>query len=998
MKTEQTQLLPNQEEMRKLTAFPNIDDFYYLLYDRLHMILESFFLDHTFCMFINALPRDHRPNEVIEVSRQGDLPLCYAGLDRFCELLRFDNNVIIDEKELEDTLTELKSIRFQTGEGQETNTIYNKFRIGNTPFGELFHSGSLKSYFNTSDAVDNKITKLEKQFLDQFIDTNIYKFISLPLIQFGEFDGVVHILYHNEDEYNLFKIKDNKSFIFERVFERIITAFTREYEGLMLDWEVEGTYYDFKNQAFSKVINRELDEKLYDSLGKNEILRHLRFAKHYQKYKPYFEKRFGSMDNIPDVIKREYKNTAVMSIIIDSYGHNVGAHSLPNTEWILRQAQPESLVEKNKGNINDALVRGMHVYTKYLQDKSAFWTGISRKQSFGGKITNLYDLLWKGFFSNVLFIGSIVQSEGIAKIQVRISFLKIIGNEKGIKLKKQVELTSDLIKYNFKELYESVGKLDRLRGDMVYPNTNIMVNTNEELVKKMKDISLFLPGAVVGEHAFYTMLENELRNVKHYSQEALKTMREEGLILHLSVEEDEVEGANFYRIGVWLDHPVYLSKEKILNRLEHIQDDLINPKAQYRARLGGTSQDKICAAFLFNNSFESVEQKGIRRAERFAPWVKLGTSIMRDGWPLLSEEFTISARRAFDDAFKESREYFDKNFTNHEGVYKKYFRVWKGANIYHLKNEAQLFSSVDNLSRFRFFKIDDKSIELRTRLLQEGAIRIIDKKVSKLEEAYGIWLKNWLGKSYTLSIILDGNVWGKLTLNQGLVQFSRQKSQSDEIVTQEIKLYHNEITDKKPHEVQFRNHGVFKQKFCNGSKLLDLETMNPVLAAELLETLGTKILIFENRIAQRLNGKKPGTLSEKEIFHDQLGLEVYPEDVQTWNTVGKSRFDKFHIMMVHLSFIHSFLDKNQRSIYSENDLSPFIKKEILKGKKAKQNFLLVIATGRGRIDWLENLDDEHKAFVVFRPIESILSAVEDAIGIEDDIELKYNLVKSLMGS
>ncbi len=65
--------------------------------------------------------------------------------------------------------------------------------------------------------------------------------------------------------------------------------------------------------------------------------------------------------------------------------------------------------------------------------------------------------------------------------------------------------------------------------------------------------------------------------------------------------------------------------------------------------------------------------------------------------------------------------------------------------------------------------------------------------------------------------------------------------------------------------------------------------------------------------------------------------------------------------------------------------------------------MLVITTGRGRTKWWVRLMENetyrpYRRFTMFRPVESIISVIEDAISRKDDIELKYNIVKTMFGS
>lgn len=52
------------------------------------------------------------------------------------------------------------------------------------------------------------------------------------------------------------------------------------------------------------------------------------------------------------------------------------------------------------------------------------------------------------------------------------------------------------------------------------------------------------------------------------------------------------------------------------------------------------------------------------------------------------------------------------------------------------------------------------------------------------------------------------------------------------------------------------------------------------------------------------------------------------------------------------------------------------------------------------MQWWETIkaNPEYARFTTFRPIESILSAMEDAMQVADDFDLKFNLTKLLFGS
>ena len=58
--------------------------------------------------------------------------------------------------------------------------------------------------------------------------------------------------------------------------------------------------------------------------------------------------------------------------------------------------------------------------------------------------------------------------------------------------------------------------------------------------------------------------------------------------------------------------------------------------------------------------------------------------------------------------------------------------------------------------------------------------------------------------------------------------------------------------------------------------------------------------------------------------------------------------------------------------------------------------MLVITSGRGRADWIHKVEKEPQ--ITFRPIETLLSAIEDGVSMKDDYQIKHNLCNLLYGS
>ena len=98
-----------------------------------------------------------------------------------------------------------------------------------------------------------------------------------------------------------------------------------------------------------------------------------------------------------------------------------------------------------------------------------------------------------------------------------------------------------------------------------------------------------------------------------------------------------------------------------------------------------------------------------------------------------------------------------------------------------------------------------------------------------------------------------------------------------------------------------------------------------------------------------------------------------------------------NFLILHLSFIESF----DRQKYTANEIDAFVRNEIGILEELPENFIMVITTGRGRSGWLETIENPK---ITFRPIESLVDALEDGLSMQDFFQVKYNLTKVLMGS
>ncbi|HZW39370.1 MAG TPA: hypothetical protein VFF33_08740 [Ignavibacteriaceae bacterium] len=71
-------------------------------------------------------------------------------------------------------------------------------------------------------------------------------------------------------------------------------------------------------------------------------------------------------------------------------------------------------------------------FLRFLRDKGAFWSGVTRDISFGGESKSWYDILWTDFSNNPLYLGSIAKSEGITKLKLNLAIRHPLTKNKWI--------------------------------------------------------------------------------------------------------------------------------------------------------------------------------------------------------------------------------------------------------------------------------------------------------------------------------------------------------------------------------------------------------------------------------------------------------------------------------------------------------------------------------------------------------------------------------------
>ncbi|MBI9030778.1 hypothetical protein JEZ13_02070 [bacterium] len=724
--------------------------------------------------------------------------------------------------------------------------------------------------------------------------------------------------------------------------------------------------------------------------------------------------------------------------------------------------------EKAKEVISFPVPIDRHIasFMRFLRDKAAFWSGVTRDIPFGGETQNLYDLLWNDFADNPLYLGSIAHSEGITKLNINIELPKqIFVSSEWYNNLVEEELINPLnqkfVKLDFARINLSIINSEKFkkinmeyhRVDADDSNQEIQHNlirhspynlifpgkwhkiVREELSKPLYEI--FLPGGVVGRHSLFTIFENTIRNIKHF--EVTDDMIENGLSFNIRIEpklitfkdvvkeEPNFEDNNFFKISVYIDHNNLLKTTKSSKTSDKKEEtsskviDFLKKKTSESIitetgspKLGGTFQDKICAAMLLNNTFSSVDLR--TRSE---------TSKMIEYF------YNDRDERYWLDFSEEPAD-------GHTGRILKSIYLWRGEFIGYYKSEKSFTN--ENMSRFKFIYVDVDADEIPSDIQKvltiNGVVRIItrrnlknnDQLITKIKYhelteddkniIYQCWNRKLLEdqkihfiQCYPRNKHNDEEAGALMSIKDYKIETFLEGVNNPENIGQNIFIRHSGETWNIPKDsiIKYRSIGWLRMKLISGDnfKLINEEDFS--VQNELVELMLTKICIIDNRIHNRLfNFPKEkqalinlNVLSEEELFPKGIGKNLAETDIKKVVKKLRKYFDANNFLVIHLSFIEAlnFSETNISSFFEQLFDSQDNKESVNNTKHIERKKYIVITTGRGRSLWFETIKGTKFAkTTLFKPIESLLNAVEDAIRLDDDIQIKYNLVKVLFGS
>ena len=727
----------------------------------------------------------------------------------------------------------------------------------------------------------------------------------------------------------------------------------------------------------------------------------------------------------------------------------------------------------------------LYPFFKFLRDKGAFWSGVTRDTAYGGETKTWYQILWEDFANNPLYLGTIAKSERISKININLAVKTDDGWIKGRFVTIDMSIINEEEKLSLLN-DDPMKEKDKIKKDDCDFNSNCSLEYSKYSkyafvklggcfqafrIELSKDkYNVFLPGGLIGEHALFTIFENTLRNIKHYKdQGVLDGIRKDGIDFWISIQEEKLslqkkdgKKPELFKVSVWLEHKTDLVKfEKDNNNLKECLWKKVTDSTLKRVlddngapRMGGNSQDKACAAMLFNNKFISVESIEGERNYLYYPWIHFTTNTNENHY---DSDYDLPKTRnenfSYYYANEENAKKFVEKYVNGlnnvvKGYLKKYFYLWRSEDYLLINDQSDLLG--ENTSRFKFVVLSDDIKEDREKLINEirenGIIRLLYKKnnndsfsskdlIDKLEKEiphkfkeealkinneklkllYHIWLKNWLkyNNDFKISFNKDKKNWAVIIIDDKNFMNSYHINDNEKKIKEpndsiDIKIILSHGGDEENESCNVRSHGYFWGKyFVNAPSKAPEDLGNPevydrqkeYLLLELMEVLATRIEIFDNRINLRMS--QLDKTKRKKVFEKILRLNVYEElinNVQdktaTFNehldVLKSSKKNEPLILIIHLSYIEA-MD------YKEENINIFIEQH-LKDFFNNDNFIFVLTSGRGRDAWKKNLNDKYRKQTIFKPVESLIGAVEAGLSYNDNFDVKHNLIKVIFGS
>ena len=265
------------------------------------------------------------------------------------------------------------------------------------------------------------------------------------------------------------------------------------------------------------------------------------------------------------LLKIANTKSAIGSIMSRNGSHNIGSHVL-------------AALSHNVGTMPDD-----RVLYQYIQHRMDYIATVTTDFPTWTQPTMLLGALMKGFLSQRHLLDYIAESEGLSAWQFQ-----------GCKLSDEERKKQHWIEFHVRRKTRD-GSYEEL---IEYPTGAVHLD---------KDVSLAIPGGAVGYHAFYTILENVLRNAAKHDWSVKNNGKDDSERGDLPIYIDFEEKQDYVEIEIWARLSKLPSGEELPQKLQGlIERSFINDNGQLRRENWGLAEMKISAGYLRRSGIDVI--------------------------------------------------------------------------------------------------------------------------------------------------------------------------------------------------------------------------------------------------------------------------------------------------------------------------------------------------------------------------------------------------------
>lgn len=288
------------------------------------------------------------------------------------------------------------------------------------------------------------------------------------------------------------------------------------------------------------------------------------------------------------VLKHSIRS-AVSAIIGRNMSHNIGSHVLSYGPASLKTAET-----------NLAQVR----FYEYLRQRMDFIAEICTSDPSWCPSMNLIRDILIPFFRQDMLLNYIALSEGVhrdvceerdcSKNHHNIHFKVLIGGETCLEAKSEQFFPDPEFSYKLND-----------EGQFT-PEKYFFRSKDPELLIIRNDITVSIPHGIIGCHAFYSILENFIRNSAKHGQNWLK--KGKGLEIVISVDE---RNPDFVKLNISdnMGNCDNQLKNKLLSGLDPSKEPLVDSEGRLNSGNLGLKEMRVCANFLRMRPTNQADEK-----------------------------------------------------------------------------------------------------------------------------------------------------------------------------------------------------------------------------------------------------------------------------------------------------------------------------------------------------------------------------------------------------